>query len=111
MSHNDHNKDSFTMNIDPDQNCSFFNKQKSYYTDIDECNTLVKTNMFSIMHTNVRSHSKNFNNLVTLLKLLNNEFSCIGISETWLNTSSPTNMFDIPMFLSLSHASQREEAA
>ena len=66
MSHNDHNKDSFTMNIDPDQNCSFFNKQKSYDTDIDEFNTLVKTNMFSIMHTNVKSLSKNFNSLVTL---------------------------------------------
>ena len=92
MSHNDHKKDSFTMNIDPDQNCSFFNKQKSYDTDIDEFKTLVKTNMFSIMRSNVRSHSKNFNNLVTLLGLLNNEFSCIGISDIWLNTSSPTNV-------------------
>ena len=75
MSHHDHSKDSFTMNIDPDQNCSFFSEQKSYDTDIDEYNTLVKTNMFSIMHTNVRSLSKKFNNLVTLLKLLNNKFS------------------------------------
>ena len=62
------------MNIDPDQNCSFFNKQKGYDTDIDEFNTLVKTNMFSIMHANVRSLSKKLNNLMTLIKLLNNEF-------------------------------------
>ena len=79
MSHNYHHNDSFSMNIDPDKNCSFFNKQKSYDTDIDESNTLVKTNKFSLMHANVRSHSKNLNNLVTLLRLLNNEISCIGI--------------------------------
>ena len=63
------------------------------------------------MHTNVRSLSKNFNNLVILLRLLNNEFSCIGISETGLNTSSPINMFDIPMFLSIRHANLREVEA
>ena len=51
--------------------------------------------MFSIMHTNFRSPSKKFNNLVTLFKLLNNEFSSLGISETLLNTFLPTNMLDI----------------
>ena len=109
MSHNDHNNDSFSMNIDPDQNCSFFNKQKSNDTDIEEFNTMIKTNMFSIMHTNVISPSKKFNNLVTVIKLLNNEFSCIGISETWLNTSLPTNMFDIPnsVFVHKSRKSKR----
>ena len=97
MYHHDHNKDSFSMHIGPDQNCSFFNKQQRYDTYIDEFNTFVKTNMLSIMHTNVRSHSIKFNNLVTLLRLLNNEFSCI--SETWLNTSLPTNMLDIPNYV------------
>ena len=92
MSHNDHSKDSFTKNIDPDQNGSFFNIQKSYDTDIAVFNTLVKTNMFSIMYADVRSLSKNFNKLVSLLKLLSYEFSCIGIS-------SPTNMFDIPNYV------------
>ena len=87
------------MNIDPDQNCSFLNKQKSYDSDIDEYNTLVKANMFSILHTNVTCPSKNFNDLVTLLKLIDNEFSCIGISQTWLNTSLPTNMLDIPNYV------------
>ena len=29
MSHNDHNKDSFTMNIDPGQNCSFSTNKKA----------------------------------------------------------------------------------
>ena len=53
------------------------------------------------MHTNVRSPSKNFTNLVTLLKLLDNELSCIGISETWLNTSLPNNMLHIPNYVSV----------
>ena len=99
MSHHNHNKDSFLMNIDPDQNCYLFNKLKSYDPDIDEFNTLVKTDMFSIMQTNLRSISKDFNNLVTLLKHINNELSCIGIYVTWLNTSLPTNILHIPNYV------------
>ena len=60
------------------------------------------------MHANVRSHSKNLNNLVTLLRLLNNEISCIGIYKSWLNTSIPTNMFDIHNYVFF-HKSRKPE--
>ena len=64
--------------------------------------------MFSIMHTNVRNLTKNLSNLVTRLKVLNNEFSCIGIPETWLNTSLPTNMLDIPIYV-IVHKSRKSK--
>ena len=54
--------------------------------------------MFSIIHTNIRSLSKNFDNLVIFLKLLNRNLSCIGISETWLNDISPIDTFSIPSY-------------
>ena len=60
------------------------------------------------MHANVRSLSKNLNNLVTLLRLLNNEISCIGIYRSWLNTSIPTNMFDIHKYAFV-HKSRKPE--
>ena len=45
---------------------------------------------FSILHLNVRSLNKNFENLELLLSALHNfPFSVLGISETWLNPCSP----------------------
>ena len=108
MSHHNHYNDSFMMNIDPNQNIYFFNKQKSYDSNTYQSNSLVKTNMFSIMQTNIRSQPKNLSNFVTLLKLLNNVFSWIGIYETWLNTSSPTNMLNIPNYVYI-HKSRKSK--
>ena len=50
---------------------------------------------FSLLHINARSLNKNFDSIEVLLNSLNQfPFSVIGITETWLHTSSP-NMFDI----------------
>ena len=72
----------FMKYIDPDRNLSFFNKHQNYECDINEFNFLVKTNTFSIVHTNIRSLSKNYNNLGMFLRVLSREHSCIGVSET-----------------------------
>ena len=94
---------------DPDRNCSFFNKQQSYEYNINDFNTINKPDMFSIIHTNIRSLSKNFDNLVIFLKLLNRNLSCIGRSETWLSDISPIDTFSIPnyYFLCKSRTSRR----
>ena len=104
-----HNNHSFMKDTDPDRNCSFFNKQQSYEYNINDFNTINKPDMFSIIHTNIRSLSKNFDNLVIFLKLLNRNLSCIGISETWLSDISPIDTFSIPnyYFLCKSRTSRR----
>ena len=56
---------------DPDRNCSFFNKQQSNEYNINELNTINKPEMFSMIHTNIRSLPMNFDNLVIFLRLLN----------------------------------------
>ena len=50
---------------------------------------------FSLLHINARSLNKNFDSFEILLKSLQNfPFSIIGVTETWLHTTSP-DMFDI----------------
>ena len=72
-----HNNQSFMRDTDPDRNSSFFNKQQSYEYNINDFNTINKPDMFSMIHTNIRSLPKNFDNLVIFLKLLNINLSCI----------------------------------
>ena len=56
---------------DPDRNFSFFNKQQSYEYNINDFNTVSMPDMFSMIHTNIRSLPKNIDNLVIFLRLLN----------------------------------------
>ena len=93
--HNDH---SFIKDTDPDIKCSFFNKQQSYDHNINNFNTMSKQDMFSIIHVNIKSLPKNFDNLVIFLKPLNRNLSCIGISETWLSDISPIGTSNIPSY-------------
>ena len=43
-------------------------------------------NCFSLLHVNIRSLQKNFENLKLLLKSIKHKFSVIALSETWLKT-------------------------
>ena len=72
-----HNNHSFMKDADPDKNFSFFNKQQSYEYNINDFNTISKPDMFSIIHTNIRSLPRNFYILVIFQKLLNRNLSCI----------------------------------
>ena len=93
-----HNNHSSMRDTDPDRNCSFFNKQQSYEYNINDFNTIYKPDMFSMIHANIRSLSKNFDNLVIFLRLLNRNLSCIEIAEAWLNDISPIDAFNIPNY-------------
>ena len=64
-----------TINCEYYTEDSFIKKMKLVSTD--------KTK-FSLLHLNVRSIPKNFNNFLTYLETLQYQFSVIGISETWL---------------------------
>lgn len=48
------------------------------------------------MHVNARSLNKIFEDLVLLLSCLKNNFSLIGISETWSKPSSDLETFQVP---------------
>ena len=103
------NNISFMKDIDPDRNRSFFKKHQNYKCDINEFNFIFKTNTFSIIHTNIRSLSKNYNNLSMFLRQLSRDLSCIGLSESWLNIFSPISMFvfqTIPSFIN--HSTPKE---
>ena len=67
-------------NTDPDRNCTFFNKQQSYEYNVNDFNTMNKSDMFSMIHANIRSLPKNFENHIIFLRLLNRNLPCIEIS-------------------------------
>ena len=94
---------------DPDRNCSFFNKQQSYEYNLNDFSTMNKPDIFSMIHTNIRSLPMNFDNLVIFLRLLNRNLSFIGMFETWLSYMSPIDTFNIPnyYFLCKSYSSKR----
>ena len=70
---------------DPDQN--FFNEQKietSYFTPIEAKEKLASGNRdkFSILHLNIRSMHKNFENFMSFLKSINHNSNVICLTET-----------------------------
>ena len=79
---------------DPDQHyySQLHDSQKlcdSKYYNIDEFNRATIRNVnykkFSMYHCNIRSATKNGNNLSIHMKALNHEFDVIALTETWLN--------------------------
>ena len=94
---------------DPDRNCSFFNKHQSNEYDINDLNTMNKPDMSSMIHANIGSLPKNFDNFVIFLKLLNRNLSCMAISETLLIDISSIDTFNITnyTFLCKSRISKR----
>ena len=59
-------------------------------------------NHFSILHLNIRSIKKNFENLKLFLKSINFTFSVISFSETWLDYLSITrdSLYELPNYTS-----------
>ena len=89
---------SFCSEFDPDVN--FFCQQNlfsgyscNYYLE-DSFNDRLKSlcfsqeQVFSICHLNIRSMKSNLSNFENYLQLLQNEFTVIGITETWLNNTT-----------------------
>ena len=78
-----------TSNLDPDSN--FLNDLNcDFYTESSVNSMLRRNNQsqsdpcLSFMHLNIRSLGRNLSQLQNLLATINNKFSVIAISETWL---------------------------
>ena len=85
-----HNCKYYTTNefIDETKQISGLTDNSSNSNNTDKNN--FNNSCFSLMHTNVRSLHKNYDELNTLLSTLNDfKFSAIGITETWLHSNSP----------------------
>ena len=89
---NFHKNLTLSSNLDPDSN---FHNEKFNCDFFNECslnNLLLNSSQntshyLSFMHLNIRSLNCNLNSLQNLLARINNPFSVIGISETWLQNS------------------------
>ena len=55
------------------------------------------SNCFSLFHLNIRSFKKHSVDLEEYLSTLNTSFSAIGLSETWLDTTS-NDLYSIPCY-------------
>jgi hypothetical protein len=79
-----------STDLDPDYN--FYPEEFScdYFTEVTFSAKLKNTlpsptcNLFSVIHFNMRSLSRNYANLTSLLASVDTKFSVIGITETWL---------------------------
>ena len=93
--------------IDPDSNILGYNSHLLYnclYLTSNEFNniTLSISDSFTLLHINLRSLKKHFEELSEFLSTLNMPFSVIGISETWLNNSND-DIFNIPGYKFISN--------
>ena len=55
----------------------------------------------SLLHLNIKSLPRHYDEFIEYLTLLNFEFSCLGISETWLNECKEA-LHDIPGYVTVS---------
>jgi len=86
--------------FDPDAN--YYAKShslgESKYFETDEFNKIASRNKkLSLMHTNIRSATKNSNDLSNYLATLNHQFDIIALSETWLNKNN-TDIIGFPNY-------------
>ena len=79
--------------LDPDAN--FYGSLDNHcdYFIEDQFNSMLKSQKFSdqnfsLFHLNIRSLECNIHNLTNLLSNINIKFSVIGITETWLKSST-----------------------
>ena len=91
------------QNIDPD--CNLFKYANTTYYLEDEVNEIIKRSNisedeFSLMHLNIRSLPKNIGKLSNFLSLIDNKFSIIGLSETWLHSDN-VELYEVPDYRSI----------
>ena len=60
------------------------------------------SNYFSVLHLNIRSIKKNFENFKMFLNSINFTFSIICFSETWLDETNSTenSLYELPNYMS-----------
>lgn len=87
-----HRPIALSADLDPDLNFISDSKESDYYTE-DQFNDQLQKSKFnshclSFLHLNIRSLSRNIDNLTNMMAKINIKFSVIGISETWLQETS-----------------------
>ena len=85
--------------------CNLFNFSKNKYYLEDDINKIITRNIlseneFSLMHLDNRSLPKNIGKLCDLLSLIDNKFTIIGVSETWLHSDN-VDLYVIPEYTSI----------
>ena len=93
-------------NIDPDCNLlttdNFANTK--YYLENDINDVIKRNNLseeeFSLMHLNIRNLPKNIGKFSDFLLVIDNRFSFIGLSETWLNNDN-IDPYELPGYKSI----------
>lgn len=113
FSTDDSESSNFSNSFDPDIN--FFNKVNvglsscQYYNESDFHNVIESSKNrehFSIIHINIRSLPKNYDQLSHYLSSLNHEFLIIALTETWL-TNMNHDSFNMPFYTSV-HSFRKE---
>lgn len=87
-----------SSDLDPDSNFNFDMFRCDYFTESQFNELFHKTrssfsNCFSLLHLNIRSLSRNYDNFTSFLANIEGKFSIMGVSETWLKDSGSS--FDI----------------
>ena len=66
--------------------CNYY--LEPYFNEHIANKVAVASSIFSLCHVNIRSIRKSLSESESYLKVLDHEFSIIGLTETWLNDSS-----------------------
>ena len=70
-------------------------------------NNNISNENFSIMNLNIRSISKNLDKLELSLHNINHNFSCIGLTETWL-TENNLDLFSLKNYTHISNIRKKK---
>ena len=81
----------FFSQVQPSNISSKYYDENNFNTELGE---ISERNNFSLLHLNIRSVPKNFNNLTNYVQNLKINFDVIGLTETWINEAN-TNLYNI----------------
>ena len=79
-----------SSDLDPESNFDFDKRHCKYHTEhkinelSDKTSSSGNSIYFPLLHLNIRSLNRSFDNLVNFLASITSKFSVIGISKTWL---------------------------
>ncbi|XP_077987452.1 uncharacterized protein LOC144442054 [Glandiceps talaboti] len=71
---------------------------KSYTIDQFKSNSDFSINSCSFLHCNIRSLSKNYDDFVAFLNILDHNFLFIALTETWLHPKSNCCLYNLPSY-------------
>ncbi|XP_065681549.1 uncharacterized protein LOC136095198 [Hydra vulgaris] len=98
-------KNTFNRINDDDKNNNFFDEilvETAYYNvdDVKDVFNSASSN-FSLLHLNIRSINKNFENLKLMLNNIKNKFSIICLTETWCHRDTINSNFQLSGYKSI----------